>query len=294
MVSCFNFIYEPIGVIHNQRHYKFDTAHQASLDCKIEHPQEEKIILRSGFNFHHALKDLESFSHIWLIWAFDRNPTWNPMVIPPRGINKKKGVFATRSPHRPNPIGLSVVPLISVSKTTLIIGATDLMDQTPILDIKPYIYADVVREANNGWLDDELSDLEQYQTTFKINYSEIALERFAWLENIHHIYIRPRMEQILSSKPQVSRPLRIRKLNKDPESGVALNHEQSYVRFEIACGAWRCSFRFTDESNILVETIYSGYKLTNLLQKREQGYEVPQFDALYEYFRRYTECREIT
>ena len=109
-----------------------------------------------------ALRGLEEFSHVWLIWCFDRNKTegFSPTVRPPRlGGNKRVGVFATRSPNRPNPIGLSSVKLLEIKKTAeygsvLVVEGADLMDGTAILDVKPYVpYSDLHVEATGGFTD---------------------------------------------------------------------------------------------------------------------------------------------
>ncbi len=120
------------------------------------------IIFEPEFRNNDALRGLESYSHIWLIWNFSENTRkqWSPTVRPPRlGGNTRMGVFATRSPFRPNPIGLSCVKILSIEKTaehgTVIhVSGGDLMDGTPIFDIKPYIpYADCMENATGGFTD---------------------------------------------------------------------------------------------------------------------------------------------
>ncbi len=101
------------------------------------------------------MRGLEDFTHIWLIWGFSEAKTdgFSPTVRPPRlGGNVRKGVFATRSPFRPNSLGLSVVKLVSVDGFSITVTGADLMNGTPIYDIKPYLpYADSVPDASNGW-----------------------------------------------------------------------------------------------------------------------------------------------
>lgn len=128
------------------------------------------VKLRPDANLKMALRDLEEFSHIWLLFVFHAHgkevkgyemgntQTWDPTIHPPRfGGERKVGLFASRSPHRPNPIGISVVKLEKIDLEArggaeLHISGHDLVDGTPILDIKPYIAAvDAVREANSGW-----------------------------------------------------------------------------------------------------------------------------------------------
>lgn len=101
-----------------------------------------------------ALADLESFDRIWILFLFDRSTGWTPRVKPPRG-GPKRGVFATRAPHRPSPIGLTSVRLdrVDVSGGLLLVRGLDLLDGTPILDLKPYLpNVDAWPEAGHGWL----------------------------------------------------------------------------------------------------------------------------------------------
>jgi tRNA-Thr(GGU) m(6)t(6)A37 methyltransferase TsaA len=104
-----------------------------------------------------ALADLEGFTRIWPVWLFHKNSGWRPKVLPPGGRVGRKGLFATRSPHRPNPLGLTAVPLVSVEGSLLHIGAHDLVDGTPIVDIKPYIpSSDAFPEESSGWFAETL------------------------------------------------------------------------------------------------------------------------------------------
>lgn len=120
------------------------------------------VVFEPEYRNDDALRGLEEFSHVWLIWCFDRNRTegFSPTVRPPRlGGNKRVGVFATRSPNRPNPIGLSSVKLLEIKKTAeygsvLVVEGADLMDGTAILDVKPYVpYSDLHVEATGGFTD---------------------------------------------------------------------------------------------------------------------------------------------
>ena len=117
-----------------------------------------RVEMAEGFREREALRGLEGFSHLWLIWGFSRNHTWSPTVRPPRlGGNTRLGVFATRSPFRPNPLGLSLVELDKIiweglHGPELWVKGADLMDGTPIYDIKPYVpYADARLEARSGF-----------------------------------------------------------------------------------------------------------------------------------------------
>ena len=119
-----------------------------------------RVVFEPEYRSPDALRGLEGFTHIWLIWQFSENlrEGWSPTVRPPRlGGNERMGVFATRSPFRPNPIGLSCVRLLGIAADpevghVLEVAGADLMDGTPILDIKPYIpYADCIPQARGGF-----------------------------------------------------------------------------------------------------------------------------------------------
>jgi len=141
----------PIGVVHSPYTERFATPRQPAYAVENK---PASIELFQGHNFEQALQDLETFSHIWVIYWMHLNQGWNPLVKPPRDKNNKHGVFATRAPHRPNSIGLSVVPLLGIEGRILSIGNHDMLEGTPVLDIKPYIpESDVMPDANAGWID---------------------------------------------------------------------------------------------------------------------------------------------
>ena len=146
-----------IARIHNAYDEKFGVPRQSGLAEEVL----STIVFEEEFRVAEALRGIEEFSHLWLIWAFDRaeRATWSPTVRPPRlGGNQRVGVFATRSPFRPNAIGLSCVRLTGVEKTAqgtvLKVAGADLMNGTPIYDIKPYLpYTDCRPDAAGGFTD---------------------------------------------------------------------------------------------------------------------------------------------
>jgi len=141
---------QPIGVVHSPFKERFTAPRQANLAT----PAKGRIELNGGLNFEQALTDLDNFTHIWVIYWMHLNQGWNPTVMPPRGSDIRRGLFSTRAPHRPNSIGLSAVTLTSIKKRTLFIEGLDILDGTPVLDIKPYLpYADSIQGASHGWLD---------------------------------------------------------------------------------------------------------------------------------------------
>lgn len=121
-----------------------------------------RVVFLPAYRNPDALRGLEGYSHVWLLWEFSeaKRDTWSPTVRPPRlGGNRRMGVFATRSPFRPNPIGLSCVRLLAIEGTDLIVEGADLLDGTPIYDIKPYLpYTDAHPEATAGFAGEVYED----------------------------------------------------------------------------------------------------------------------------------------
>ena len=149
----------PIAYIRTDFPEKFGIPRQSGLAAELQ----ARIVFEPRYRNVDALRGLEDFSHIWLVWEFSANrhqSQWQPTVRPPRlGGNRQMGVFATRSPYRPNPLGLSCVCLESIDyecadAPVIYVKGADLMDGTPIYDIKPYIkYADSRPDAVCGYVD---------------------------------------------------------------------------------------------------------------------------------------------
>lgn len=147
-----------IGHIQSPYKERFGTPRQATVTEQTlgGKPQRAQIQLVDDARFTLALRGLAGFSRIWIISWMHLNTGWTPLVRPPRGPRKKQGLFATRSPHRPNQIALSCVEVehVDESSRTIHVVGIDLIDRTPVLDIKPYIvYADSFPAARGGWLD---------------------------------------------------------------------------------------------------------------------------------------------
>ena len=145
-----------IAKIHNDFKEKFGIPRQSGLSGELK----SKIVFEPEYRNPDALRGIDGYSHLWLIWQFSEaiREDWSPTVRPPRlGGNRRVGVFATRAPYRPNPIGLSSVKLEAVEQTSdegivLIVSGADLLDGTPIYDIKPYLaYVDSHPDATNGF-----------------------------------------------------------------------------------------------------------------------------------------------
>ena len=148
-----------IARMHSEFPEKFGIPRQSGLVEELR----GMVVFEPEYRNADALRGLEGFSHIWLLWQFSRavREEWSPTVRPPRlGGNERLGVFATRSPFRPNPIGLSPVKLEGVERhpelgPVLVVSGADLMDGTPILDIKPYVpYVDCIPGAVGGFAPD--------------------------------------------------------------------------------------------------------------------------------------------
>ena len=145
-----------IAYVRNDFSSKFGVPRQPGLVPEVV----STIVFELEYRVAEALRGIEGYSHLWVIWRFHQaeRESWSPTVRPPRlGGNARVGVFATRSPYRPNPIGLSVVRLLAVERderfgTVLRVSGADMVDGTPVLDVKPYLpYADCVPEATGGF-----------------------------------------------------------------------------------------------------------------------------------------------
>ena len=158
-----------IARIHNDFKEKFGIPRQSGLADTLT----SRIVFEPEYRVREALRGIEGYTHLWLIWEFSeaKSERWSPTVRPPRlGGNKRMGVFATRSPYRPNPIGLSSVKLIGIEETkeygaVLLIKGADLLDNTPIYDIKPYLaFTDSHPEAIGGFAD----EVKEYELVVEI------------------------------------------------------------------------------------------------------------------------------
>lgn len=231
----------PIGIIRTSMISKFDAPHQPDQ----KGTDQSTIELFSQQNYEAALKDLDGFDYVWVLFWFNRNKSWRPKVRPPRGGTVKRGVFATRSPHRPNPIGMSALKLIRISGRTIIVGSCDLVDGTPILDIKPYVPAvDSFPSAKIGWLqnvEDALTEISR----FEVVLSSKASEQVAILKSKNISFIE-RAKDILSRDPSPSKSRRIRSYDEK--------------LFCMGCADWRLFFSI-DRNVVNIEFIQPGRRI---------------------------------
>jgi tRNA (adenine37-N6)-methyltransferase len=139
--------FRPIGVVRSPYRYVHDAPRQPAEGTA----PEARIVLRRGMQ--NCLADLAGFERIWVLFVFNYARGWREQVRPPRDV-KKRGVYATRSPHRPNPLGLSAVRVKSVRARTIVVLGHDFLDGTPVLDLKPYVpYCDAHPLSRAGWTD---------------------------------------------------------------------------------------------------------------------------------------------
>jgi len=187
--------FEPIGYIETCFKERFGTPRQPSLV-----PSSWGILrLRPELNLNAALEGLEGFSHIWLIFLFHENTNKgvNAKVHPPRLEGKSIGLFATRSPHRPNPIGLSAVKLDRIEAGVLYLSGVDLLDGTPILDIKPYLpSSDLIPDATAGWTG------SRPERTLAVRFTDEALDDLKAAFPERYEQARSAIEEILTLDPR--------------------------------------------------------------------------------------------
>jgi tRNA-Thr(GGU) m(6)t(6)A37 methyltransferase TsaA len=254
----------PIGWIRTP----FGEKREAPRQAVASHGARGRIELVAGMGLEDAVDDLSAWTHIWVIFVFHLNEGWKPKVQPPRS-EVKRGVFATRAPHRPNPIGMSAVRLESVDGLVLHVADVDMVDGSPVLDLKPYVpYADAIADAGSGWLDadeprppargpsapaggraqpsrgeEEADPLRSWDVTFVAG----ARAELDWLARAHGVDLEGPLVAALALGPAPHAYRRIRKID-----------ECSSV---IALKAWRATFRASPgERRIVVERVRTGYR----------------------------------
>ena len=249
---------QPIGYLRTLQQVKFQAGHQPSAATA----ERSELELLPGCGYEAALRDLAGFDRVWLIWWFHRNEGWRPLVLPPRGPVQRRGVFATRSPHRPNPLGLTPVPLLGIEGRTLRLGACDLVDGTPVFDIKPYVPAfDAFPESRAGWID-EVEAADREPPRFTVTLSAHAEHQARWLREKWSIDFLPRLRELLARDPSPHRTRRIRR--------------RSATHAEIGCGAWLGVFAV--EGNAVTVTAFKpAYPITFLVRPGYQ--DIPDRDA---------------
>jgi tRNA-Thr(GGU) m(6)t(6)A37 methyltransferase TsaA len=237
-----SFVFEPIGVVRSPLAERASAPRQASLGAGVP----ARIELFAGRGYEDALAGLDAWEYVWVLFVFHRNVEeergWRPKVLPPRAT-EKHGVFATRSPHRPNPIGLSAVRIDRVDGLFVHVRDVDLLDGTPVLDLKPYVaYADARPDAGGGWL-----VAADPRSGWVVEFGDGALEQLAWLRE-RGVDLRPSIEAALALGPQPHAYRRIRK------HGTGMR---------LAIKDWRADFEVREHS-LVVRRVESGYRRAQL------------------------------
>lgn len=228
----------PIGKFHSNQMQPYEAGRQPD-----EFHSEGMIELETGHNFEQALIGLEGCERIWVIFSFHHNPHWNPMVLPPRGRDQKIGVFATRSPYRPNSIGMSCVKVLRIDKLKIYVEGADILDGSPILDVKPYVaYADSFPGVEPSWLQDA--------TKHSVNFSDESSAQLSFLESQGVSQLKGFLLHQLEYEPTNSKKKRVKSQGSD---------------FVIAYRTWRALFSLNPTS-VQVLKIFSGYSEQDLQQ----------------------------
>lgn len=206
-------------------------------------------------NFEQALKDLEGFERAWILFGFHESHAWHPQVRPPRGDGTKRGLFATRAPHRPNRLGLSCVRIHKVTETKrrIEISEHDLLEGTPIYDIKPYVAgADAFPNAKSGWVD-------AIQTSaYAICESPVAGEKIDWLETQGETRLRDFIHEQLRYQPLDEAKKRLEAEGSGDTVRIGPHHTISFR-------TWRIDFTLSEKPRALeVRDIRSGYSEAEL------------------------------
>ncbi len=220
----------PIGIFKGDQKSPAEAPRQASLSKDSVGIVElfQEIPLES-------LRDLNGFDYIWLLYSFHQNSQWSPLVRPPRG-GAKRGVFSTRSPYRPNSIGMSCVKLERIEQKKLFVKNVDLLDGTPILDIKPYLpYADSFPNATAGWVE----DCEDFDITMTKRFEE----KLNWLQAHFAVSLRNVLLNHLTFEPTNSKIKRVKPSGQD---------------FVFSYKTWRFYFQIDGRELSLVD-LGSGY-----------------------------------
>jgi tRNA-Thr(GGU) m(6)t(6)A37 methyltransferase TsaA len=234
--------YRPIGIFRSNKKSPSEAARQPAFDIS---PADAYIELFPGNNFEQALQDLKSFSHIWVLFHFHKNESWKPIVLPP--VGEKKGLFATRSPYRPNGIGMSAVQLQYVQDLRIFISQHDILDGSPVLDIKPYVPEyDQITGASSGWLD------EARGIKFSIQLSELAKSQLAHLIEAGLVNLENVIINQLQNEPTNRKKKRVRQ---------AVDSTTWILSYR----TWRIGFKVDPNIKIVeVEKIFSAYSRSEL------------------------------
>jgi len=249
-------IIKPIGIVHSDRVHRYETPRQgvlAGADISV-------IKLNPNYNFEQALKCLDGFERIWVIYWFHLNNNWKPMVTPPRHTRKKVGVLATRAPHRPNQIGMSCVKLKYVKGLEIFISESDILDGSPVLDIKPYLpYSDSFPGVSTGWVKSGLENI------YEVKFKSFAEKQCAWLKKEADINLVNFARLQLEFNPVDDSRKRI--------SSVVEEGRKEGV-FILAYRTWRIVYNVNEKvRKVLIKEIRTGYSSAELNNAKDDLYK---------------------
>lgn len=196
MSEISQFQFKPIGFLSSCYPDKFGVPRQSGL-VKQAYSQ---LKIKAEFQPELSLQGLEGYSHIWLQFVFHLNSSqrFHAKIHPPRLNGETIGLFATRSPHRPNPIGLSLVELVKIEKDTLLLAGADLVDGTPILDVKPYLpHIEALKEARGGWSNQVVASAIEVQFSL-----EASGKLQDWMKRSGKVELFEVIVQILKQDPR--------------------------------------------------------------------------------------------
>ena len=248
-------ILKPIGIVRSDFAYRYETPRQGILAGD----NLSVIELYPNNNFEQALIELDGFDRIWVLYQFHLNNNWKPQVTPPRHTRRKKvGVFATRAPYRPNQIGMSCVKLIKVEGLKIIVSESDILDGSPVIDIKPYLpYSDSFPDAKTGWAKTDLSDI------FKVELTENAEDKTGWLKENANINLVSFARLQLEFNPSDGSRKRISNAGDD---------------WILAYRTWRIVYNINEPERIVtIKDVLSGYseeELKNIADDKYQDKEL--------------------
>ena len=239
-----SYVFDPIGVVRSPLVERAAAPRQPNVADEASRA-DARIELYPGRGFEDALEGVEAWRYLWILFVFHLNVEqgrgWRPKVRPPRA-DDTVGLFATRSPHRPNPIGMSAVALDRVEGLTIYVRDVDLLDGTPVLDLKPYVpYADARPDAGDGWL------ARDPEPPWRVTFDLAAAAQLAWLRQ-HGVDLEAAIATALALGPQPHAYRRIR------PHGEGLR---------LALKEWRVDFTVNDDVRkraIVVHAVASGYR----------------------------------
>jgi tRNA-Thr(GGU) m(6)t(6)A37 methyltransferase TsaA len=242
--SVVDLVVRPVGYVRSPFREKAEAPRQAVADGA----EGVEGTIEMLAEHEHALDDLGGFDRIWvLFWFHEAKGGPRTKVLPPRS-DRKRGVFATRSPHRPNPIGMSAVRLDRIEGLVLHVRDLDLLDGTPVLDLKPYIpYADAFPDAATGWV-----GANDPRPAWTVTFAEAAETQLTWLaaEGLE-LDLRGRIKEALALGPQ---PHPYRRIKKTEEGTLLLAVKEWRVRFTV----------IPESSSMVVDALRSGFRAREL------------------------------